>query len=648
MALVQHQFADQQVQLRALGQLALQYLTAGMTSGLTGAQAAMAQAAISGGVQGAVSGNFDLGKILQDVAFAGVSGAATAGFDLNDTLKLGNDSLLGMVNGKLSFANIANSLGDSVITAGLTTAVYGGTFGDNFQRSFTNSVVMTGLADVQKAIGDFAKANGIAEGSTQHVILHMLAGCFGAAAAGGDCAAGAAAGMAQSIYAGTLGGTALSDEAQQRNTQLLGGIAAAFASGGDTSATMLASNIALSGMANNRQLHREEAEWIRNNAADLARELGVSVETAKAMLTGELLRRVSDDFSNIAPNERVARFIDANAPQSLVVDGQNLFAELARDSKEYRNSAINISNLRDYAALYQSFTPKVMGLQDNRTEDYFGQNVDWLYYLAAKDGIGRLPDWQGATEDFSTLAVEFNRALGAAGINDARAYELWSTISGATAITTSAGGSREMMIERMAQFSDEELGALVLGRGEMVMNLVEAFTGSQATKFAMKQALAEVGKKYRLAALEKATITRNRDTHTKALARADAEFKAGGIGSVAEVSLQSCTGTVCRADRILTLPTGSTQTSIDIPKGFTATQLVNGVEIPIQQIPVSGSQTKVVIEMKTGDATLSKNQSIGYNEIPLGTVTGVGENAKEAKLTGPVPSDLPVVILRPN
>jgi hypothetical protein len=43
---------------------------------------------------------------------------------------------------------------------------------------------------------------------------------------------------------------------------------------------------------------------------------------------------------------------------------------------------------------------------------------------------------------------------------------------------------------------------MVLGRGEMVLNLIEGFTGSQATKDAMKQAVAAVGTKYRLAQLE--------------------------------------------------------------------------------------------------------------------------------------------------
>ncbi len=281
---------------------------------------------------------------------------------------------------------MVDGLGDSLISAGLTTAVYGGKFGDNFKGAFQSSLAMTALADVQRGIGDFAKASGIAEGSSQHVILHALAGCIGAAAAGGDCAAGAAAGAVQSIYAGTLQGSRLSDNAQQLNAQLFGGLAAAFASGGDAAATMLASNIALSGMANNRQLHREEAEWIRNNASDLARELGVSIETAQAMLTGELLRRVSDDFDGrIALDQRVSDFIDANAPQGLVVDGQNLFAVLDRSSAEYQNSTINM-------------------------DAFLGQNsIADLYMFDTRDGLALQTGISGAAIDLTNFSGTYTR-----------------------------------------------------------------------------------------------------------------------------------------------------------------------------------------------------------------------------------------------
>jgi filamentous hemagglutinin len=263
MKLVQHQFYDQDIQLGPLGQLLLQYVTAGMTSGLTGLQAAMAQAAISGGLEGALTGNFDVAAILRDVVFAGVSGAATAGFDLNDKLHLSNSSLLGAVDGQFSLASIANSLGDSVITAGLTTAVYGGTFGDNFLSSFSNSVVNLAQADLQTLIGDrYNGANALlngGEGSAGHVFEHALLGCLAGSALGVSCEASAAAAEVSAIYAGAVDPDRATNNAAlfTANATLLGGLGAALASGGDTNATMIASGVAGSAFQNNYLTHAQ-------------------------------------------------------------------------------------------------------------------------------------------------------------------------------------------------------------------------------------------------------------------------------------------------------------------------------------------------------------------------------------------------------
>jgi hypothetical protein len=54
------------------------------------------------------------------------------------------------------------------------------------------------------------------------------------------------------------------------------------------------------------------------------------------------------------------------------------------------------------------------------------------------------------------------------------------------------------------------------------------------------------------------------------------------------------------------------------------------------------------VETKTGNATLSGNQSVGYPEVADGTVNGVGINAEDANLFGSVPADTPVVILTPQ
>ncbi|MEM9845548.1 MAG: DUF637 domain-containing protein, partial [Pseudomonadota bacterium] len=104
----------------------------------------------------------------------------------------------------LSVANIMEGALDTGISSGINAAYYGTDFGDSFGRSLVRSVVALGLADTQNVIGDIFEngANG-GEGSLGHILLHGIAGCAAAEAQGPNCAAGATAGIAEAIYAGT-------------------------------------------------------------------------------------------------------------------------------------------------------------------------------------------------------------------------------------------------------------------------------------------------------------------------------------------------------------------------------------------------------------------------------------------------------------
>ena len=151
----------------------------------------------------------------------------------------------------------------------LTTAVYGGEFGDNFKSAFTSTVVNLAQADLQSLIGDRhtgenAQVNG-GEGSVGHVFEHALLGCLAGSALGSTCEAGAVAAAASALYAGAVDpAQAQRDQSQFiANATLLGGLAAAFASGGDTNATMIASGVAGSAFANNYLTHADQAALIQ-------------------------------------------------------------------------------------------------------------------------------------------------------------------------------------------------------------------------------------------------------------------------------------------------------------------------------------------------------------------------------------------------
>jgi hypothetical protein len=187
----------------------------------------------------------------------------------------------------------------------LTTAVYGGTFGDNFQRSFSNSVVNLAQADLQNLIGDRhnganALLNG-GEGSAGHVFEHALLGCLAGSALGGSCEASAAA--ISALYAGAVDPQQASDSAAlfTANAALLGGLGAALAFGGDNNATMIASGIAGSAFGNNYLTH---AQW-EQLAADIRACMGDTdcESLIRASYAALSARQNEEYFACIAAND---------------------------------------------------------------------------------------------------------------------------------------------------------------------------------------------------------------------------------------------------------------------------------------------------------------------------------------------------------
>ncbi|MEO1985231.1 MAG: hypothetical protein ABGX47_01070 [Martelella sp.] len=114
---------------------------------------------------------------------------------------------------------------------------------------------------MQFEIGSLAEGMGIPieewEGSPGHMLLHGLAGCAAAAASGNGCAAGAAGAVAQSLFAGSLGGTALSEQELQRRATVFSALAGYFFSGGNGDNVSNAANIGLSGFTNNYLTHEQ-------------------------------------------------------------------------------------------------------------------------------------------------------------------------------------------------------------------------------------------------------------------------------------------------------------------------------------------------------------------------------------------------------
>jgi filamentous hemagglutinin len=137
------------------------------------------------------------------------------------------------------------------------------------------------------------------------------------------------------------------------------------------------------------------------------------------------------------------------------------------------------------------------------------------------------------------------------------------------------------------------------------------------------------------------------DYFSSLLAETDvvADFEAQGVTVTPRVSISD--GNVrCVSDCVIT---GAPGQQLEVPSGFVAedtsgTKLAGNNGGPLTKITLN-SEGRAIIEVKTGGASLTGNQSVGYPAAQSGTAAGVGGNASRARLSGSF-SATPVYVLR--
>ncbi|MEJ6405108.1 cytidine deaminase-like fold-containing protein [Yoonia sp. 2307UL14-13] len=241
---------------------------------------------------GVVAGDVDINAIVGAASFSGLSAGLTAGVDIEtfggsfDGMDWANTSAFDVAGfgSHLTVAGLVDAGIDATLTAGLNTAVHDDIdFLEAFGGSVESAAINLAMADLQQGIGDGVSAGTYAEGSLPHALLHGAVGCAAAEGLGGDCASGAAAGIAQSVFAGlqegaperlrgqtdedyaTIYAAWKNDVAGQAN--LLGAAVGYATSGGAAINVSNAASIARSGSLNNYLSHMEESERIKARRA---------------------------------------------------------------------------------------------------------------------------------------------------------------------------------------------------------------------------------------------------------------------------------------------------------------------------------------------------------------------------------------------
>ncbi len=336
----------------------------GMNSTVAAAGQAFASSVITQSIAGVVSGEFDLGDILENAAFAGLSAGLVAQVDLGKMVGASGDSLIGakpLTEGAaalLSPAQLLDQIGDAFVSSALDSAVHGTDFGEALSGALRNVALNNALAATQFGIGNLD----LGEGTVEHALLHGLAGCAFAEVTGGDCAAGAAAGIAQSIYAGYVDRNGLDKGQAVETAALIGAAAGFFFSSGKAENVSIGNTTAQSGFVNNYLSHDDLANLRSDLLACEEKEGGCSDEDVQALI--DKYREISAindiELANCPTVECTHELLSTVAYVN--GDSNALWQEIRQMNQEVAFKLAEVADPSDY--VYQSVNRIAMAQSD--------------------------------------------------------------------------------------------------------------------------------------------------------------------------------------------------------------------------------------------------------------------------------------------
>ncbi|MGR3443749.1 MAG: two-partner secretion domain-containing protein [Thalassococcus profundi] len=265
-----HSWYDKQVRLtpafQALLSVSVGYMTGGL--GLTVFQQAALNSLITGGIEGAITGQLDPGVVLRNALLAGtsayVTNVITSNFQIGTQLGLSDASpFANDLRGSFSPQAIVNRAGDRIVAAVVDNAVFGRPVFDGLDSVGRTFLVTEAMSVAQFGIGELGMGQESFEGSLQHILLHGGLGCVAIQLMNGTCASGFFAGASQAV----LAGSSLSIEEKQRLAPLAGAAAGFLFADGKSIGVSYGATIAQTGIVNNYLTHLDVIEL----KTDLAR-----------------------------------------------------------------------------------------------------------------------------------------------------------------------------------------------------------------------------------------------------------------------------------------------------------------------------------------------------------------------------------------
>ncbi|MHC6054433.1 two-partner secretion domain-containing protein [Ralstonia solanacearum] len=285
--------------------VAISIITAGAGAGLMVIM--MAGMLSSAASQVLTTGKVNMGQVIK----AGVVAVVTAGLT-QGALSALNVSSVGAstIGNNISTGNWAaaqSSLGSylegavvhSAISAGVSTAAYGGSFGQAFANGMVQSAAALGANAIGSEIPGIGMANASASSIALNVASHALLGCVAQSMSGGTCEGGAIGGATSAVVApiigNALGITTNADREDPSNRALVTG--AAMLAGAGVAAALGQDAQAAAGAAQNEATNNYlSSKSDRQNYETAKRECtnGVWSSCATANIYAETDRKNND------------------------------------------------------------------------------------------------------------------------------------------------------------------------------------------------------------------------------------------------------------------------------------------------------------------------------------------------------------------
>jgi len=269
-----------------------------LTSG--GFGGAIATSLATTAVTSTISNKGNLGAALKDTFSAdSLKSAAIAGFTAgvlnyaDANWFAGGTSKTANILTSSNFTDVAiRTTGRAIITSGISTAIGGGSFGDNFGAALVGQAGSVAMATGFNWVGDTIK---FPEGSLEKTVAHALMGGLLSKATGGDFATGAAAAGLNEALTNQLVNFANGNDQLHLMMSQLTGLLAAAAVGGNLEQ---GAEIARNATQYNWLLHREVVQADNARAAcgsgDGAQACRDNITRAVAALDGERQRDMEE------------------------------------------------------------------------------------------------------------------------------------------------------------------------------------------------------------------------------------------------------------------------------------------------------------------------------------------------------------------